>query len=227
MDAWIDWQSFIFEMDKHQEAFTVGMTQRVHLLRPRPYGWSLDVPLQMTVQHRGGEQDDTDLGVQTLCNGSIGLQLRKTWDRRVLNAAELEVHALGAYQQAGKLWPFNTGSGLWAGAALDLLHALRVRVGWWQAKDFVTLYGSPFFNTLSLKVDGARFTRMNTVYWSVEYVRLFGHDYAFGAKANGFLTDAGRLFRMDGSTDPAALRHAFSFGVFLRAQPRFLLKRFK
>ena len=68
---------------------------------------------------------------------------------------------------------------------------------------------------------------MNTVYWSVEYVRPFGHDYAFGAKANGFLTDAGRLFRKDGSTDPAALRHAFSFGVFLRAQPRFLLKRFK
>lgn len=144
MDAWIDWQSFIFEMDKHQEAFTVGMTQRVHLLRPRRYGWSLDVPLQMTVQHRGGEQDDTDMGVQTLSNGSIGLQLRKTWNHRVLNAAEVELHVLGAYQQAGKLWPFNTGSGLWAGAALDLLHALRVRVGWWQAKDFVTLYGSPF-----------------------------------------------------------------------------------
>ena len=118
MDAWIDWQSFIFEMDKHQEAFTVGMTQRVHLLRPRRYGWSLDVPLQMTVQHRGGEQDDTDMGVQTLSNGSIGLQLRKTWNHRVLNAAEAELHALGAYQQAGKLWPFNTGSGLWAGAAL-------------------------------------------------------------------------------------------------------------
>ena len=103
MDAWIDWQSFIFEMDKHQEAFTVGMTQRVHLLRPRRYGWSLDVPLQMTVQHRGGEQDDTDMGVQTLSNGSIGLQLRKTWNHRVLNAAEVELHALGAYQQAGKL----------------------------------------------------------------------------------------------------------------------------
>jgi len=95
MDAWIDWQSFIFEMDKHQEAFTVGMTQRVHLLRPRRYGWSLDVPLQMTVQHRGGEQDDTDMGVQTLSNGSIGLQLRKTWNHRVLNAAEAELHVLG------------------------------------------------------------------------------------------------------------------------------------
>ena len=31
MDAWIDWQSFIYEMDKHQEAFTVGMSQVLHL----------------------------------------------------------------------------------------------------------------------------------------------------------------------------------------------------
>ena len=227
MDAWIDWQSFIYEMDKHQEAFTVGMTQSVELLRPKAHGWALELPVQLMVQHRGGEQDDTDLGVQTLCNGSIGLQLRKTWNHRVLNAAEVEVHALGAYQQAGKLWPFNTGAALWAGASVDLLHALRIRAGWWQAKDFVTLYGSPFFNTLSLKVDGGRFTRMHTAYWSVEYVRHFGRDYAFGAKANGFVTDAGRLLLKNGESEPAALRHAFSFGVFLRTQPRFLLKRFK
>ena len=91
----------------------------------------------------------------------------------------------------------------------------------------MTLYGSPFFNTLSLKVDGGRFTRMHTAYWSVEYVRRFGRDYAFGAKANGFVTNAGRLLLKNGESEPAALRHAFSFGVFLRAQPRFLLKRFK
>ena len=57
----------------------------------------------MMVQHRGGEQDDTDLGVQTLCNASVGLQLRKTLHHRVFNEAALEMHALGAYQQAGKL----------------------------------------------------------------------------------------------------------------------------
>ena len=78
-----------------------------------------------------------------------------------------------------------------------------------------------------MKVDGARFTRMHTAYWSVEYVRRFGRDYAFGAKANGFVTDAGRLQLKNGQSEPAALRHAFSFGVFLRAQPRFLLKRLK
>ena len=114
------------------------------------------------VQHRGGEQDDTDLGVQTLCNGSIGLQLRKTWNHRVLNAAEVEVHALGAYQQAGKLWPFNTGAALWAGGFGRSAPRTARSCGLVAGEDFVTLYGSPFFNTLSLKVDGGRFTRMHT-----------------------------------------------------------------
>ena len=45
MDAWIDWQSFIYEMDKHQEAFTVGMSQVLHLLQPHAHGWSLDLPV--------------------------------------------------------------------------------------------------------------------------------------------------------------------------------------
>lgn len=227
MDAWIDWQSFIYEMDKHQEAFTVGMSQVLHLLQPHAHGWSLDFPVQMMVQHRGGEQDDTDLGVQTLCNASVGLQLRKTLHHRVFNEAALEMHALGAYQQAGKLWPFNKGAAMWVSGSLNLWHALRLQLGWWKTQDFDTLYGSPFFNTLSLKNEGARFSHMNTAFWSVEFVRTLSRDYVFGAKANGYITDAGPLQLKNGAIEPAALRHTFSFGVFLRAHPRFLLKRFK
>lgn len=215
MDAWIDWQSFIYEMDKHQEAFTVGMSQVLHLLQPHAHGWSLDFPVQMMVQHRGGEQDDTDLGVQTLCNASVGLQLRKTLHHRVFNEAALEMHALGAYQQAGKLWPFNNGAAMWVSGSLNLWHALRLQLGWWKTQDFVTLYGSPFFNTLSLKNEGARFSYMNTAFWSVEFVRTLSRDYVFGAKANGYITDAGPLQLKNGAIDPAALRHTFSFGVFL------------
>ena len=137
------------------------------------------------------------------------------------------MHALGAYQQAGKLWPFNKGAAMWVSGSLNLWHALRLQLGWWKTQDFVTLYGSPFFNTLSLKNEGARFSYMNTAFWSVEFVRTFSRDYVFGAKANGYVTDAGPLQLKNGDIEPAAVRHTFSFGVFLRAHPRFLLKRFK
>lgn len=227
MDAWIDWQSFIYETDKHQEAFTVGMTQSVRLTRPTSSRFSLSLPLQLMVQHRGGEQDATDLGVQTISNAAIGLQARQTFGNRTLNAAELEVFGLGAYQQAGKLWPFNAGAAFWAAGRLELLRSLRVTVGFFQAQDFVSLYGSPFFNTVSLKNEGGRFSHMTTGYWNVEYCHSFCNDYVFGAKADGYLTDAGRLSLRDGTSEPPALRHAFSFGVYLRARMDFLLKRFK
>ena len=56
-------------------------------------------------------------------------------------------------------------------------------------------------------------------------MRHFGRDYAFGAKANGFVTDAGRLLLKNGESEPAALRHAFSFGVFLRATTALLAEK--
>ena len=34
LDAWIDWQSFIFRDDTHQEAFTVGLSTRFKLNAP-------------------------------------------------------------------------------------------------------------------------------------------------------------------------------------------------
>ena len=115
-------------------------------------------------------------------------------------------------------------------AESDLFHQLTARCDT-DSIPTKTLYlnvdALAFFNTISLKNEGARYSHMNTAFWSMEYARTFGRDYVFGAKANGYITDAGCLQLKNGAIDPAALRHTFSFGEFLRAQPRFLLKRFK
>ena len=74
----------------------------------------------------------------------VWVQLRKVLHHRVFNEAALEMHVLGAYQQAGKLWPFNNGAAMWVGGSLQMWQALRLQLGWWKTQDFVTLYGSPF-----------------------------------------------------------------------------------
>ncbi len=51
-DAWINWQSFIFEADTHQEAFTVGLSSLVKFNRPESR-FHYYLPVQMTIQHRG------------------------------------------------------------------------------------------------------------------------------------------------------------------------------
>ena len=226
-DVWINWQSYIYEEDTHQEAFTVGWTQRTLL----PHGFSL--PVQIVVQHRGGEQDlpELDLGVQTIANGAagVGYEWRRTptsvdgfklnFQPGVVTSVRCEALALAAYQQSGHLWPFDAGTAFWTSASVDWACGLRAKAGLFCApKDFCSLYGSPFFGTVSVKVPGKYFDGATTGYWDVEYSRTFTARgrwtsglYTLGAKVDGYVTRG---------------RAPFSFGVYLRATPSFVLKRF-
>ena len=82
LDAWINWQSFIFREDTHQEAFTVGLSQRIALtpqrssLTPHPSSLNFYLPIDILIQHRGGEIDDTHTGAQTIDNAALGIGMR-------------------------------------------------------------------------------------------------------------------------------------------------------
>lgn len=243
-DVWINWQSYIFEEATHQEAFTVGWAQQVSLLRrsvERKGTHTLLLPVNLLIQHRGGEQDATDMGVQTIANASAGLRWEYAARRNNgITAAHAEVSALTALQQSGDLWPFDSGIGLWGNASLTLNHDLVLTAGIFHAADFCSLYGSPYFGTLSLKHPGARFERMTTGYLSAEYSKAFANDaYIIGAKANVYLNACGALHYPSAEiqdenasataekTDAARFRQPFSFGVYFRVNPEFVLKRFK
>ena len=228
-DVWINWQSYIFEEDTHQEAFTVGWTQRISLPR------GVSVPVQIIVQHRGGEQDlpELNLGVQTIANGAAGINYE--WRRtppsvdgspqrsRGLSGVSCEALALAALQQSGHLWPFDSGAAMWASAALDWAFGLRVKAGVFCApRNFCSLYGSPFFGTVSVKRPGLVYDGTTAGYWCVDYARTFSlgrtHEgrhsgsYTIGARADGYVSHG---------------REPFSFGVYLRACPSFVLKRWR
>lgn len=229
-DLWLNWQSYIYEEDTHQEAFTVGWSQRVALCAPSSGSWArgLGIPVQLVVQHRGGEQDikELDLGVQTLANAAVGIDyewrpssstLSSSSSSSVVTGVKAEASGVFCYQQSGHLWPFDTGAALWAGASVEIKRDLTVKAGFFQApQQFCSLYGSPFFGTVSVKRENLYFDGTATGYWGVEYGRTFtsrsrSHHgtYSFGAKADGYINHG----------------HApFSFGVYFRVTPRFILK---
>lgn len=51
LDVWVNWQSFIFREDVHQEAFTVGISSRVKYNDPASR-FHFYTPVQGLVQHR-------------------------------------------------------------------------------------------------------------------------------------------------------------------------------
>ena len=226
LDAWVNWQSYIFETETHQEAFTVGVRQRILLNRPQQrLHWY--IPVDILVQHRGGEQDETDMGVQTITNGGTGLGLQCRADHRVLRSLNAEALVLGCWQQSGQLWPFQTGVAAYASLSADFARGFRVFGSLFYAQNFVSLYGAPFYSTLSQKHDGARFSHLLTPHVGVEWTHTFGRDYTLGAKVDAYPLSAGTLMYADGQSDDAAFANNFSFGIFMRCTPRFLLKRFR
>lgn len=226
LDAWINWQSFIFHEDTHQEAFTVGVSSAINFTAPEARVHCY-MPIQLTIQHRGGEIDTlVSNSVHTLVNAAAGIGL--TWNRKrhLLRRVNIEADVLGYYQQAGTLWPLDQGSGLYAKGEFDLGDHLRVQGGYFYGKDFISLYGIPFFGTVSMSREGATFDVMRTWCASIEYSRTFKQNYSMGAKADLYYTCPGTMRLPDGTQMAGKSGTSFLAGIYFRAHLDFrLLKK--
>ena len=212
-DIWLNWQSYIFRKDTHQEVFTVGSTWRTLLGNPASrVHWYL--PVQLVAQHRGGEQNVENRAVQTIYNASVGVCTQWNADKRVLKTLTAEADGLLAYQQTGHLWPFRSGAAAYAAVRLGLWRFLETGVSYFAApRHFVSLYGNHFFSTLSVR-DGQDYGQLHTLEAHVRFHHTFARGYTLGADAEAFqLWQKGSAFN-------------FSFGVYLRVNPSFLIKRF-
>lgn len=224
LDAWVNWQSFIFRDDTHQEAFTVGLSSRVKFNDPASR-FHFYLPVQGVVQHRGGELDTIYTNsVQTLMNGAIGVGVLWNTNHRIFRNVNLELDAAGYYQQAGKIWPFGSGYGLYARASADI-YDFRVKTSYWRCDDFISMFGSPFYGAVSMKEPGVTFDRPQMVYLGVEYSRQLGKGYSIGVDVDIFQYLGGKM-REDGIPQSIGSATSFTAGVYLRINPSFLIKKF-
>ena len=213
-DIWLNWQSYIFREDTHQEAFTVGTTWRTLLNAPGArLHWYLSV--QGILQHRGGEQNIENRAVQTIINASAGIGAQWNVGKRVLKTLTAEADGLLSYQQKGNLWPFKSGGAAYAAVRLGLWKFLETGISYYIApRHFVSLYGNHFYSSLRVK-DGLDYGRLQTASAHVRFHHTFARGYTLGADAEAYQTwlASEREFNL-------------SFGIYLRVNPSFLIKRF-
>lgn len=142
-DAWIDWQSFTFRADRHQEAFTAGLTLEVPLVCRSTY--TLTAELQSTATHRGGEiswlRHDT---VHSYWASALGL-------RASYSLFEGDLYA-GAYYLPSFLRTepqMPSGHAFYSQLGYHTPHILA-ELAYWRGKHFVAPMGAPFVNSRSL-----------------------------------------------------------------------------
>lgn len=213
LDAWINWQSFIFRESTHQEAFTVGVSQRIALNAPQS-PLAFYIPIDLLFQHRGGEIDSCDISMSTYDNGALGLGLRWNANAGAFDGLTAEALALG-WQELGFEGLLDKGLGASLVLSADFFRQLRVFATTVWASDFRSLYGSPFFSTYSTELR-KEYSSVLTSHVGAEWSHTFAPGYVIGAKLDTYLCSVGH----------ESLSNNFSVGIFLRCSPHFVLKRF-
>ena len=225
-DTWINWESFIFDNDKHQESFTFGLSTRFKVNRPKAWA-HVYFPVQVLMQHRGGEinPDAESREVKTWMNGAAGVGLSVNPRGTLVSRINVEADAVYYRQQAGTMLPFDSGYGFYAKTDVDLWR-FRLHGAYWACKDYISIFGNPLFGAMGI----------NDEYYVVDKPRMlsarlsYGHDlgngFSWGVHAdvyNNFPVDA-RSSEKGFYREGNAL--SLAAGIYLRINPSYLLKRF-
>ena len=217
LDMWINWQSFIYDLDTHQEAFTVGVNNTLRWNKDKSRRIQWETPIQIMLQHRGGEIDTTATGVQTLVNASIGARMTFRTGKKKFNSLRAEANVLGSWQQSGTMWPFDLGFAVHTAVNMTMLKNLNFEVGYVGIpRQFANLFGSPFFGTISIRNSGMTFSGMHTVYANVGYSYTFAPGYSLAAQLQAY---SFHTKKAEGTP--------FGFGIYLRVDPSFIITRKK
>jgi hypothetical protein len=213
-DVWVNWESFIRE-DTHQEGFTFGLSSRIKYNNPKST-FHFYSPIQALAQHRGGEIDTIQTSsVHTLMNAAAGFGLEWNVNTPLLRKLTAELNGMTYYQQAGTLWPLDKGNAFHF-ALSATLSDFCVKTGYWKGHDFISLFGIPYYGSVSTVDQTHVYQNPSTFYLGFEYTRVFAKHYALGIDVDFYKPQANDLGN----------KSSFSAGVYLRVNPSFLLKKY-
>lgn len=227
LDGWVDWMTYIYNLDTKQEAFIAGVSARLKANAPESR-WHVYFPVQGLAHHKGGEIDATDENIQTVMNGALGVGLMWNVKGRVVKNINMEIDAVGYSCQKGTIYPFERGRGYYAKYAMQL-NNFNLNTSYWACENFVPILGSPFYGAVSAKVNGMLYRSPRMLHMGADYVCPLGKGFAFGVNANVYYYLSGKMYSAETGLyeSPAFGNNSnFSFGVCLRINPSFLIKQY-
>ncbi len=225
MDAWVNWESFIFRGDDHQEAFTFGLSTRAKA-NDESSKVHVSFPVNLLFMHRGGEIDTiTSNRVQTWVNISAGGQVDFNLQSKAVTKLSLSLEALYSNENKGELSPYGHGAAVYGLASADIWR-FKIGLGHFYGHEFISLLGNPHFGCIDVPYSGIRFDDTQVTTFNLEYAQEFARHYSWGANLKAFYLYECQSTGSDGVTvsSPGALSVAAA--VYFRLSPSFLLKDF-
>ncbi len=180
LDGFINWKKMIYKPAPEQEQIVAGGSSRLGVINRRD--WQVNVPVQLTVFHQGGQIDTLNRPLKTLLNSTIGVRIsrhRNSWARKV----ELGGHYV-TYRELSptKVNSFSSGSGWLFDGSADFAFG-SFHAGYWTANGFISPLGMPVYQSVSQQIDHAGYAQRKRellllgYFWQKELVPGFRLDF--------------------------------------------------
>lgn len=225
-DVWVNWESFIFDKDTHQEAFTFGLSTRFKANRPERRT-HVYFPLQVVMQHRGGEinPDAEQRQVKTWMNAAAGVGVTIHTDNSILTRLNAEADVAYYRQMTGALLPFDNGKGVYLKAEADIWR-FCLRGAYWDSSKFISIFGNPLYGSVGIHNRNFQMQRNRTVCAQLSYAQELGKGFSWGVQADVFNTLPTDNFVVGDKVYNNNNKVSLAAGIYLRVKPSFLLKKF-
>ena len=225
-DVWVNWESFIFDKDTHQEAFTFGLSTRFKANRPERRT-HVYFPLQVVMQHRGGEinPDAEQRQGKTWMNAAAGVGVTIHTDNSILTRLNAEADVAYYRQMTGALLPFDNGKGVYLKAEADIWR-FCLRGAYWDSSKFISIFGNPLYGSVGIHNRDFQMQRNRTVCAQLSYAQELGKGFSWGVQADVFNTLPTDNFVVGDKVYNNNNKVSLAAGIYLRVKPSFLLKKF-
>lgn len=149
LDVWIDWEKMIYRGDPFREELAGGLSAEQRVLEDSIRGWRLDLPVQFTAQHKGGQIDASDLPLVTLFNGAVGFRLTKNIGGKFWKKLRTENYLL-SFKDFSNVYqyPYTQGTGLYLNLGVDT-RVQNVLLSYWRGNGYIAEQGGRLFQSAS------------------------------------------------------------------------------
>jgi hypothetical protein len=143
LDTWVDWNKMIYFNDPEQEVITGGVSFNKRFLSG---DFHVDVPLQLSVYHRGGQIDQNPNPVLTTTNLAVGVGLEKEGNGGIKNYGLKSYFTW--YNASSDELGFKDGSGLFLNPYVNTSFGLTIMGSYWRGDQYLSKLGGVLYTSI-------------------------------------------------------------------------------
>ena len=181
-DAWLNWQRFIERDDPLQEVLTLGISTSMKVT-PEKNRFSATLPLQLIINHKGGQIDNSNKRNLIIGNLATGVQMKYALDHKFFNSIGFDIYGAAYYDHIPDkdIRPYDLGWGLYPVASVEA-SGFKFMMGYWHSEKFYSVDGEALFGSFDNLYPGEKIRTRDLITNKISYTRQLMEMLSIGTQ---------------------------------------------